>query len=165
MRAALKRDFKDLRQLLPVFDIFDNWLDRWADRGPFIGLSLENMAPQNSTSNSQKDPRRMIRNIEKRTNMPAPEHITRFLGIILDGYFVQLVQATESLPIVTRLHEKITESLAAQRSLELLRGPLEPFLKAVGPTDAEVLSHKPSSHPILPRPLSLKLYQIEQLTL
>jgi hypothetical protein len=75
MRTALRQQFKDIRQLLPVLDILDNWLDRWSERGPLIGFTLEGLETREAGSHVQKDTKKIIRNIEKRTGMPAPEHV------------------------------------------------------------------------------------------
>jgi hypothetical protein len=172
MRAALKRRFKDFHQLLPVLDILDNWLNRWAERGPLMGFSLESNTPSDNTG-------KVIRNIEKRTGMPAPEHVStqtcwwikltqiqiiRFLRIILDGFFLQLVQDPKTISVLQNLQEMVLEYIAVQRRLESLRGPLEPFSKLVTSTGSESAQQRPNI--LLPaQPMSLRQYQIEHLVL
>jgi hypothetical protein len=93
--------------------------------------------------------------------------IIRFLQIILDGFFVHIVQAPDSLPLLKRLQEKITENLMVQRGMEQLRGPLEPFLKlADSPGSAgDVAPRKSDTRHLPSRLMTLKVYQIEQITI
>lgn len=81
MRVALRRHFKDPRQLLPILEILDMWLDKWGDRGPFLGFSLEMDAAEVTGDRSTQGVSKTIKNIEKRTGMPAPECVS-FVAIV-----------------------------------------------------------------------------------
>jgi len=128
-----------------------------------IGFSLDGTTSQEEAGRP-KDATKIIRNIEKRTGMPAPEYIIRFLRIILDSFFLQLLQVPEALSVLQRLQDKVNEYAGMQRKLESLRGPLEPFAKLLSLNPSGSTPQKPE--PSLPtRPMPLKQYQIEQLVL
>src|ERR1700761_5884625 len=64
LRQALHLKFSDARDVLPILEILDNWLEIWISRGPLIGFDCD-LDKHLSKTKTPFNPQLLVRKVER----------------------------------------------------------------------------------------------------
>ncbi|TDL29372.1 hypothetical protein BD410DRAFT_709844 [Rickenella mellea] len=129
LRISIRKHFSGAEDLICLLEQLEHWVVQWSTRD--MPVSFDDVVTNENGVHIAKAGRDAKRVQRRRAEaLPDLENILLFLQAILDSSFLTLLQNEPAPKILQRLSDYLEPHIAAGDDMELLRGPLEPFVKA-----------------------------------
>jgi len=122
-RAAFRRYFSDVDDVVCLLEVLDNWIGQWAGRDLRL-LPSSKMMKKNEYGVL------VLKPDSTSSEVPSMMQITTFLQSLLDTSFINLIQTPSAHRILKKIQLQIDPEIKHIEQTERLRGPLDPFVRA-----------------------------------
>ncbi|KAE9407182.1 hypothetical protein BT96DRAFT_874785 [Gymnopus androsaceus JB14] len=123
LRAAFRRYFSDVDDVVCLLEVLDNWIGQWAGRDLRL-LPSSKMMKKNEYGIL------VLKPDSTSSEVPSMLQITTFLQSLLDTSFINLIQTPSAHRILKKIQLQIDPEIKHIEQTEQLRGPLDLFVRA-----------------------------------
>lgn len=125
LRVAMRRSLQDADDLLPVVKVLEMWVNQWVKRDVKLLPSKKEVSKNEHGVQVLK-----VKGKEVNKDLPPFDKVLAFLQTLLDASFITLLQHTPAHRALQTLSAHLEPAIAFAEQLEMLHGPLEPFVRA-----------------------------------